>query len=143
MGTQRCTAAQEASKCHLIELKTWATMEQARNLLQLAKNRRNEFDAVDVVVTELHLRHERQVGLEILQIVDSLWSVSASDFEARPLFVLLTPNRDKEVSDVVRSHRCTAMVRCDRPEAIIQTVVEARCKAATLPEVSSLRRESL
>lgn len=137
---QRRVAAADASARGLIDLKTATTMDQARSLLQRARGDRN----VDVVVTELHLRHERQIGLEILQMVDSLWTHTGDTDEVeRPLYILLTPNRDSQVADVVRSHKSTCMIRCDRPEAIIQAIVDSRCKAADLPEAQLLRIQSL
>jgi len=86
---------------------------------------------LDAVVTELHLGRDADAGLELLQIVDSLWEGAIA---TRPLFCLLTPYHDGQVSSAVRRCPRTCLVRHDRPEQIITAVTEGQCIAARLPE---------
>lgn len=124
----RLHAAEEAERRGLVRLRRASTRQEALDALQLAMVGTEGFDAV---VSELHLGRDSEAGLELLQIVDSLWDGARA---RRPLFCLLTPYHDGQVSAVVRSRPRTSSVRHDRPEQIIRAVTEGQCIAAVIPE---------
>jgi len=104
--------------------------EEALNILQLARTGELSLDAV---VTDLHHGGKTDAGLELLQVLDSLWGKVSS----RPVFYLLTPYRDKQVIATVRRHPPSYVVRHDRPEELRQKLAEGRCQAAELPKAAA------
>lgn len=126
-GIARRHACTDAEKRGTLLVQRCCNIREAIEALQLARNGGEPFDAV---ISELHLEREPRAGLELMQVVDSLWE--GAKFW-RPLFCLLTPHHDGEVNAFVRSRPRSHHVRHDRPDQIIKTVTEGQCAAAALP----------
>lgn len=123
-AASRRHAAHEAEAAGLMSVSRACQLETARTKLQQIKDGN---ECLDAVVAELHVGDKQMVGLELLQIIDSLWCDSIT---MRPLFCLLTPHHDKDIIKLVKKHPHTKLVRCDRPQEIVQTLESGYCAAA-------------
>lgn len=126
-GTARKHACTDAEKRGALLVRRCCSVRDAIEALQYSRNGGEPFDSV---VSELDLEREPRAGLELMQVVDSLWE---GEKFWRPLFCLLTPHHDGEVNAFVRSRPRSCHVRHDRPDQIIKTVTEGQCSAAALP----------
>jgi len=128
VGTARRHACTDAEKRGALHVRRCCSVREATEALQLARTAGGE--PFDSIISELDLEREPRAGLELMQVIDSLW-VGAT-FE-RPLFCLLTPRHDGDVNAFVRSRPRSYHVRHDRPDQIIATVTQGQCVAAALP----------
>mmetsp|Transcript_39644 Transcript_39644/g.114061 ORF Transcript_39644/g.114061 Transcript_39644/m.114061 type:complete len:200 (+) Transcript_39644:3-602(+) len=140
-GQRQAGAARRKAADHLegrgVHLMRLASVRQASQWLH---DIRQTSHPVDVVVSELHLsRHEDCGGLEILQVVDSLWP---DDQPSRPFFFLLTPKWDRGVVEAVARSARSQHLRHDDADAIIQAIRSAPCTAALLPRGGSCSIEA-
>eukprot|EP00933_Yihiella_yeosuensis_P080057 TRINITY_DN93461_c0_g1_i1.p1 TRINITY_DN93461_c0_g1~~TRINITY_DN93461_c0_g1_i1.p1 ORF type:complete len:443 (+),score=57.61 TRINITY_DN93461_c0_g1_i1:81-1331(+) len=121
--------AEEAAGLGLIEIRPAKTVDELREQLELMKCGAASYDCV---VTELHVGTNPEGGLEVLHTIDSLWP--CRDVDTRPAFHLLSPSWNPVVANIVKQHPRSGLLRCDRPQDIIKSLVEGSCIAAKIPE---------
>lgn len=131
-GHRRWRAVEDVERRGLLRVQRVEQIPAAVEALQRAKSG-GAGEALHAVVTELHFTQSRRdsMGLELLQYIESIWGTERA---SRPLYVLMTPSHDRQVSSLVRSKPRTVLARHDQPDAIIQAVMTGPCTAIILPE---------
>jgi len=124
----RRNAAEQAVAIGDAEIRSVSTSDEASELLQMARLGVEDFDAV---VAESCIGGNEKAGVELLQLIDSLWA--GAEF-SRPSFHLITTSWDGAVASFVKGRPRANLIRCDRPQAILPALAEGYCLAAKITE---------